>query len=89
MKIQVEVDIELSAKAVYRNNQIKLSVSGTMPYGNGRTAGASVDGASEKVTEMFSKAFEALLKEQSEQVVKLAQAAQAESLTVAARMKEL
>lgn len=89
MKIQVETDIDLSAKAVYRDGQVKLSVTGSMAYGNGRQASASVEGASTKIIEMFIKAFEALVNEQKEQAVKVTQAAQAESLTVAARMKEL
>ena len=60
-----------------------------MPYGNGRIATTTTEGASEKTAALFIKAFEVLLTEKQEQIVKLTQAAQAEALTVAARMGEL
>lgn len=88
MKVQLELDMDLSARAVFRNDEIKIMVTGSIPY-NGRNANASVEGASEKVTSLFIKAFEALLAEKQEQVTKLAQAAHAECVTVAARMGEL
>lgn len=89
MKIKTEIDLSLSAKAVYRDGKILLSVSGAMPYAGGRIANATIEGGSEKTTTLFSEAFEALLAEQQEQIIKLTQAAQAETMTVAARMGEL
>ncbi len=89
MKVQLNLDIELSAKALFRKDKIELVVTGSMPY-SGRVANASVEnGASEKVVGLFQKAFEALIAEKQEQVAKLTQAAHAECVTVAARMGEL
>lgn len=89
MKIQLELELDLSAKATYRDGQAKLSVSGSMPYGGSRTATATIEGSSDKTTALFIKAFEALIAEQQEQAVKLTQAARAECVTAAARMGEL
>jgi hypothetical protein len=88
MKLKTEISIDLAAKAIYRDGNVLLSVSGAIPYAN-RQASGSVGGASKEVTEMFTKAFKALLAERQEQVVKVAQAAQAECLMAAARMGEL
>lgn len=88
MKIKTEVEVILSAKAVYRDDQIRLSVDAAIPYAK-RQAAASVEGASDKVLKMFDGAFKALLEEKQNEAVKTAQAAHAESVTVAARMGEL
>lgn len=88
MKVQLELDMDLSARAVFRSDEVRVEVIGSMPYGE-RKANASLEGASERVISLFIKAFEALLAEKQEQITKLTQAAHAECVTVAARMGEL
>jgi hypothetical protein len=91
MKVQVELQIEIAAKATYRDEKVSVSVSGTMPLteGSGRSATATVEGASDKVTALFQKAFEALMAEQQDQVITRARVASSEALATAARMGEL
>lgn len=89
MQVQIDVSIGIAAKAVYRDGAVKLSVSGSMPYGD-RTATASIEeGFSEEVNAAFGAAFDLLLYETKKQIVARAQAAQADSLAAAARMGEL
>lgn len=90
MKIQVETNITITAKATIDDNgKVKLRVSGFMPYGQDRTASAFVEGGSDETIELFEEAFEALIAENQNRVVAVTHAAQSEAMTVAARMGEL
>jgi len=89
MKVQVELDISLSAKATIKDNSIDLTVSGSIPYGKDRQVTGQVKGASKKVSKMFEDAFAALLAEKQDELVKVAQANQAEAIIAATRMGEL
>lgn len=88
MKIKTEVQLDIDAKAVYRDGKLKVSVTGSMPYAN-RKASGTVEGASKETLDLFKVAFDALLAETQEQVVKVTQASVTEATMVAARMGEL
>ena len=89
MKVQIDLEIDISAKATYRGGRLDLSVSGTMPYAD-RSATATInDNVSRETQDLFTQAFEALISEQQAKVVQAAQLARSEAMTVAARMGEL
>lgn len=89
MKVKTEIDITISAKAVLRDDTLKLAVSGSMPYGE-RAANATVDtGFSEQIYKAFEDAFDLLLAETKDLIVIKTQAAHGDALTVAARMGEI
>lgn len=92
MKIQVELELDISAKAVYRNGEILLSLTGTMPLASGqeRNVSSTMDNDfSEKVVGLFDKAFKALIEENQEKLVTITQVGASEALSVASRMGEL
>ena len=92
MKVQIELELDISAKAIYRDGEIALSVTGSMPLvpGQDRQASATVEsGFSEETLELFRAAFEAVIKETQSRVMTVTQVASSEALSVAARMGEL
>jgi hypothetical protein len=89
MKLQTEIDIDITAKALYKNGAVHLTVTSFMPYGDGRQAQATIRNASDKVEALFIKAFDELIKEQQARAVEAIQIARAECMIVAARMGEL
>jgi uncharacterized protein YabE (DUF348 family) len=91
MKVQLGFELDISAKATYKDGKVNVSVSGTMPISerSDRQVTATVEGASKKTQDLFKEAFEALIAEQQEQVVKRARAGSSEALAVAIRMGEL
>lgn len=91
MKIQVELELNISAKALYRDGKVSVSVTGSMPLTEtgGRDVSATSEGASKKTLALFQEAFEALITEKQEMVIRQARAGSAEALGVAVRMGEL
>ncbi|HXV42412.1 MAG TPA: hypothetical protein VEC96_05080 [Anaerolineae bacterium] len=91
MKVTVELDLSIIARASYKDGRVQMKVTGAMPLGDGldRTASQSITGASEEVEALFKQAFEALLEEQQEKVVRVTRVAASEALAVAARKGEM
>jgi len=89
MKVQIDLEIDISAKAIYRNGKLDLSVSGTMPYANRSATAIINDTVSRETQDLFTQAFEALISEQQARVIQATQLARGEAMTVAARMGEL
>lgn len=91
MQIQIQLELDLQAKAIYRNGQIVASTSAILPIteGSERKVTSTVEGCSDKTLALFEKAFEALLKEKQDKAIQLARVQAGEALAVASRMGEL
>lgn len=92
MKVQIQLDIDISARATYRDGEVSLSLTGAMPLAPGQERQVSTSissGFSEKTLDKFKAAFEAALAEQQEKLITVTQVGQSEALAVAARMGEL
>lgn len=82
------IEIDTSIKAVLHDGKLSVSVSATVPYGNGRTA-THTEPIAMKADSDLEKALTAVLEAHQEHVVSLAEQGASEALTVAARRKEL
>lgn len=90
MPIQtVQIEFDATMKAVLRNDEMSLSLTISMPYGDGRKVSVSVDMFSDETTDLVRQALQAAVAEGQEQGLKLAQAATAEAIAIAARGGEL
>lgn len=92
MKVQYELELDISAKAVYRNGKVELTLTGTMPLAQGqnRSVSSTIDkGFSKKTLELFKDAFEAALSEGQDKLVLVTQVNASEALSVAARKGEI
>lgn len=90
MPIQtIQVEFDATVKAVLRNDDLSLSLTISMPYGDGRKVNVSIDKFSAEIAELVKQALQAAVTEGQEQGLKLAQAAAVEATTIAVRGGEL
>lgn len=91
MQITTTVDVEIKAKAVFSDGKVKLSLIGMSSYDAGkRSFSVTVEnGFSEELLEDFATAFEDLILEQQDILLKKLEAGRAEVVTAAARVGEM
>lgn len=92
MKVQIQVEIDISAKAVYRDGAVSLTVTGSMPLApeQDRAVSSTIDvPLSESESEAFAELFEEAIDTIQAKLLQRVQVGQSEALTVAARMGEL
>lgn len=86
MQITTTVDIDISAKAVYRDGKVAVSLSASSPYdGNKRQVSVNLDVSEEAFEALFAE----LIESNQDILLQKLEAGRSEAITVAARMGEL
>lgn len=88
MIIQSTVEIAVTAKAVVRDDTIKLELTASAPYAN-RQATATLNITDEKIISQLEKVMAKAIEAHGEEVAKLAQVNAAQAMVAAARLGEV
>lgn len=90
MEIITTVEAGVSAKAVFRDGEVKLSLSASSSYGEGRAATVSIEeGFPKEALAEFEALFTALIEANQDLLVQKLEAGRSEAIMAAARMGEL